>query len=422
MSSTKKGTAIQISACRICGNSNLIRVVDLGQQWLTGAFPKEVNAESITKGPLALVKCHSESSQVCGLLQLEHNYCLEELYGENYGYRSGLNKQMVQHLQEKISKITSICNLKQGDLVIDIGANDGTSLGFYPDNLDLVGIDPTASKFKQHYKSHINIIADFFSSEKVRQYNETKKAKVITSFSMLYDLEEPLKFAKEIHDVLDPDDGIWCFEQSYMPSMIDQMAFDTICHEHLEYYGLQQIEWMLENANLKIIDVEFNDVNGGSFSVIASNKQSHRTPNLPKIQEILQKEMALKLHTLDPYIQFATKIDQICKELKSFVRDEKNKNKRFGALGASTKGNVLLQRCSFSTDQIEAVGEVNPEKYGAYTPGTWIPIIPESKLLADDFDYLIVLPWHFKEFFLNSPAFKKQTLIFPLPKLEIVHL
>jgi NDP-4-keto-2,6-dideoxyhexose 3-C-methyltransferase len=411
----------KISACRMCGNETLERVVDLGEQYLTGVFPTSIEKDELTCGPLHLVKCHGDKKS-CGLLQLEHTYDLDEMYGDNYGYRSGLNTNMVSHLKTKIKSIIEYTNLSDGDLVIDIGSNDGTSLGFYSEGLLLVGIDPTGSKFREYYKPHINLISDFFSANLVSEKFPGKKAKVVTSFSMLYDLEKPLDFARDIASILDPDAGLWVFEQSYMPTMLEKITFDTICHEHLEYYGLKQIMWLTEEAGLKVVDVELNDVNGGSFSVIAALKESSHEPNIINIQRLLDQEINLRLETLEPYIQFSADIDAACSALKEFIASEKNNGKRICGLGASTKGNVLLQYCGFTSDDIELIGEVNPDKFGSLTPGSWIKIESESEVLASNPDYLLVLPWHFKEFFLKNPAFKGQQLIFPLPKLEIVNL
>ena len=205
-----------------------------------------------------------------------------------------------------------------------------------------------------------------------------------------------------------------------MPTMLEKITFDTICHEHLEYYGLKQIIWLAEESGLKIIDVELNDVNGGSFSVMAALKESSHKQNTTNIQRLLHQETKLGLETLEPYHQFSKDIDAACTALKEFVTSAKNKGKRICGLGASTKGNVLLQYCGFTSGDIELIGEVNPDKFGSLTPGSWIKIESESKVLANNPDYLLVLPWHFKEFFLNNPAFKGQQLVFPLPKLEVV--
>jgi len=253
--------------CRICGNANLVPIADLGVQFLTGVFPKQVE-ENITQGPLRLVKCHGNEN-VCGLLQLEHSYDLGEMYGRNYGYRSGLNPSMVRHLENKVARIVQMVSLHNGDLVVDIGSNDGTTLNAFPPDLRLLGVDPTGDKFRHFYRSHVDLIVDFFSADLVADACTGQKAKVVTSFSMFYDLESPVDFAKDIAKTLAPD-GIWVFEQSYMPLMLEKGAYDTICHEHLEYYGLRQIVWIAECAGLKVIDVEFNDINGGSFSVVAA--------------------------------------------------------------------------------------------------------------------------------------------------------
>lgn len=408
----------RLSKCRMCGNEHLVEVVDLGYQYMTGIFPRDKASRGLTQGPLRLVKCHGTDS--CGLLQLDHSYDLGEMYGDNYGYRSGLNRQMVTHLHAKIARIQAMTNLVAGDLVIDIGANDGTSLSAYRDDLLLVGVDPTGAKFRQYYKKHVQLMPDFFSARLVSDAFPGRKAKVITSFSMLYDLEQPLAFASDIAQILDPTDGIWVFEQSYMPLMLDRLAFDTICHEHLEYYGLKQIMWMLDRVGLKVVDVELNDVNGGSFSVVAAGRESNRSVEADKIAALLKDEQTRGLDQLHPYEHFNRQTKKICSELIHLVRTAKTEGKKVGALGASTKGNVLLQYCGFTDQDIEVVGEVNPDKFGAFTPGTGIPIEDEKAVLGRPYDYLIVLPWHFKEFFLQNKAFTGQHLLFPLPRIEVI--
>lgn len=407
----------KVNQCRICGNKELIQVLDLGEQMLTGVFPKQLN-EKVTVGPLRLVKCHSETGHNhCGLLQLEHSYDLAEMYGNNYGYRSGLNKSMVEHLHSKVRKILSMVTLHQGDVVIDIGSNDSTTLQAYPIGPTLVGIDPTGVKFHTYYPEHIALIPDFFSADLFKQRFPNKKAKVVTSFSMFYDLEDPMAFMQQVYDVLD-DDGIWVFEQSYMPTMLAMNSYDTVCHEHLEYYALRQIKWMADKVGFIIIDVEFNNVNGGSFSVMVTKQQSQRASST-QVQKILDKEAADGLDTLTPYHQFAQRVSALKNELINLINTQKAVGKTFSVLGASTKGNVILQYCKLTSDQIDFVGEVNPEKYGCYTPGTWIPIIEEQKLLAKNPDYLIVLPWHFRSYFEKQEKYNKCKLLFPLPKIEV---
>jgi len=237
---------------------------------------------------------------------------------------------------------------------------------------------------------------------------------------MLYDLEQPLAFANDIIQILEPIEGIWVFEQSYMPLMLDRLAFDTVCHEHLEYYGLKQIVWMLKRVGMKVVDVELNDVNGGSFSVVAASHASKRKVETDKIEALLLEEKVRSLDEVQPYLHFDQQTNKICSELIQFVKTAKSEGKKVAALGASTKGNVLLQYCGFTDQDIEVVGEVNPDKFGAYTPGTGIPIVDEKAVLASSYDYLIVLPWHFKDFFIHNKAFIGQNLLFPLPRIEVI--
>lgn len=402
--------------CRICQNTNLIEVVNLGTQSLTGVFPKH-KKDFVTRGQLRIVKCLGDDC--CGLVQLADSYDLNEMYGENYGYRSGLNDSMVRHLNAKVAKILSIAKLQDGDLVIDIGSNDSTTLKAYPDTYSLVGIDPSGLKFKEYYPTHVELIPDFFSAALVKEKVGDKKAKVITSFSMFYDLEEPQMFMQEIEGVLD-DEGIWIFEQSYMPIMLEKNSYDTVCQEHLEYYALKQIKWMCDHVGLKIIDVEFNDVNGGSFSITVAKKSSSFPENIKLITEILDHEKAMGLDTLKPWEEFVVRMEQTKEELLSFLTRCKQEGKKVLGLGASTKGNVILQYCNITEELLSVVGEVNSDKFGCFTPGTLLPIVSETDVINVNPDYLLVLPWHFREFFVSNPKFKGMKLVFPLPNLEIV--
>ena len=409
----------RIEKCRICGNTELIPVVDLGEQCLTGVFPRGESAASITKGPLRLVKCQG-GVHVCGLLQLEHSYDLGEMYGMNYGYRSGLNPSMVRHLNSLVERIRNTVDLRAGDLVVDIGSNDATTLSAYPKDLLLVGIDPIGEKFRHFYGTHLNLIPEFFAAGLLGQHFPRRKAKVVTSIAMFYDLENPVDFARDVASILDPENGIWVFEQSYMPLMLERNAYDTICHEHLEYYGLKQIVWLAERAGLRIVDVELNDVNGGSFSVIAVHRNSWRADNNGVVERALATEEASGTSGLAPYREFSNRVEHSRRSLQDLVGGIRADGKRLCGWGASTKGNVLLQYCGFGPQDISVIGDVNPDKFGAFTPCTRIPIEDEIKVLASSPDYLLVLPWHFRDFFVHHPPLKGRRLVFPLPQLEIV--
>ena len=401
-----------IHCCRVCGSARLELVLDLGEQMLTGVFLRTRDAQ-VTTGPLRLVKCMADDG--CGLLQLANSYDLCEMYGDNYGYRSGLNPSMVRHLGEKVARIRKTVSLRPGDLVIDVGSNDGTTLGAYPESIgvDLLGIDPTATKFRQYYRSDVDLHADFFTAATLRKVRPGKQVRVLTSFSMFYDLESPMAFMQDVHDVL-ADDGVWVFEQSYMPAMLDALSYDTVCHEHLEYYALKQVKWMADRVGFTILDIEFNDVNGGSFSVTAA-KSASGMPESLDVARILAEERERGLDTLAPFQDFARRTAQSRDGLRAFLAEAKAQGKSVAALGASTKGNVLLQYCNITTDDIAEVGEVNPDKFGALTPGTFLPIQVESEVLAHCHDYYLVLPWHLRAYFLMNPQYMGRTLLFPLP-------
>lgn len=407
----------KIEKCRVCGNEHYYTVLDLGDQYLSGIFPKFVNND-MYRGPLKLVKC-DESVGGCGHVQLEHTFDLSTMYGEEYGYRSGLNASMVKHLQEKYEKIVNFLNLQKRDLVIDIAGNDGTFLGFFSPELKLVSIDPTSKKFSKYFKNHVDYIADFFTEKTYKKYFGEQKAKLVTSFSMFYDLEDPCQFAKEVNAILDSEEGIWVLEQSYMPEMLRVNSFDTVCHEHLSYYGMRQIKYIMDQAGLKILDFEFNDVNGGSISIVVANKNSKHEEATQMLNDLIQEELDLKLDTAEPWNDFSSRIEDCRVKFWELINQCKNDGLKIAALGASTKGNVTLQTWGVSFDDIKVVGDVNPDKDGSFTPGTWIPIRNEN-VVIDEYDVFVILPWHFKNFFINNPKFKDKKLLFPLPNAEIV--
>lgn len=405
----------KIDACRICRLRLLESVVDLGWQAYSGIFPREYTPDELPGGRLNLVRCSSPNG--CGLVQLEQSFEPTLMYGNNYGYRSGLNQSMVRHLEYRVRDLESRVKFEPGDVVIDIGSNDGTTLSFFSDSLTRIGIDPTSGKYRSFYPSGAIVSANFFSSELAMNLSGGRLAKVITSVAMMYDLEDPGSFVKEILNVLSVD-GIWMFEQSYLPLMLEHMAYDTICHEHIEYYGLRQIDWLLDQSGLEVIDVELNDINGGSFAVIAARKGVY--PISENVSRVRESEKNFWTSVGRVLFDFAANTRSRASELRSFVYEQLSLGKTFAALGASTKGNILLHYSGLTSDAISVIGEVNPDKYGCFTPGTWIPIISEDEALEKNFDYYLVLPWHFKDFFLKSPKFQTKTLVFPLPSLEII--
>jgi hypothetical protein len=407
----------EIDHCRISGSRNLVSVLNLGTQVLTGIFPK-TTSEQITAGPLELVWCPDS-----GLLQLRHSYDASEMYGANYGYRSGLNQSMVQHLTEKVRQLERLVPVSSGDVVLDIGSNDATTLKSYANSgVRRIGIDPTGQKFSQYYGDGLTLVPDFFSAEAYRSV-EKQKAKIVTSIAMFYDLDAPVEFARQVESVLD-DDGIWHFEQSYMPSMLRMNSYDTICHEHLEYYSITVVRRILADAGFKIVDVVMNAVNGGSFAVTAAKASNAKVkPNAAVVNWLLEQEDRMGLETPRPYREFEERVFRHRGDLVRLIRTLNADGKKVFGYGASTKGNVLLQFCGFGPDDIQAIAEVNPDKFGSFTPGTHIPILSEQEVRAAKPDYLLVLPWHFKDGILRRERdylADGGKMIFPFPEIEIV--
>jgi hypothetical protein len=404
----------EITKCRISGSTHLIPVLSLGTQYLTGVFPKSFDAP-LSQGPLDLVWCPDS-----GLLQMKQSYAPTEMYGANYGYRSGLNASMVRHLQQKAARLEQLARLSADDVVLDIGSNDATLLKAYSPAARRIGIDPTGDKFKDYY-GDIRLVPDFFSAATFREAS-TQPAKIITAIAMFYDLERPLEFLRDVEEVLAAD-GVFHFEQSYMPSMLRTNSYDSICHEHLEFYSFKIVKQMLEDSGLRVIDVQMNDINGGSFAVTACKTGAAYHSNAPVIEWLLHQEDAMGLDTPRPYREFETRVFQHRRDLRALVNALVADGKTIAGYGASTKGNVLLQFCGFTAKEIPFIAEVNDDKVGAFTPGTRIPIVSETYARGRAPDYFLVLPWHFKHgiierektYLANGGKF-----IFPLPEITIV--
>ncbi len=388
----------------------------MGEQALTGVFPASPE-ERISQGPLELMWCSS-----CTLLQLAHSYEPTEMYGANYGYRSGLNRSMSQHLTRKARGLQALVELVPNDVVLDIGSNDGTLLAAYSTSpLRRIGIDPTAERFSSYYPPGAEIVADFFSASSFHAASDAP-ARIITSIAMFYDLENPVDFALDVRECLAPD-GVWHFEQSYMPSMLRSTAYDTVCHEHLEYYSLATVHRILQEAELELIDVRFNRVNGGSFGVTAGHRGSPITPHRVLIDWFVAQEDRMGLHTPGPFRRFEERVFQHRTDLTELIRSIRAEGASVMGYGASTKGNVLLQFCGLSPSDIEAIAEINQDKLGHFTPGTGIPIISEEEMRQRNPEYLVVFPWHFRDGIVEREEEylrKGGRLIFPLPEIEIV--
>ena len=407
---------MKLQHCRICKHEHLSTVISLGNQKITSIF-KKYGEHEIESYPVNLCMCEQ-----CGLVQLEETTPPDDMYKtNNYGYLSSISNTMRTHLKAYNDEILEKIPLKEGDVVVDIGSNDATFLHYYDDNLRRVGVDPTGNQFRKFYHD-LELIPDYFTRENVIGNLGNLTCKVVTSICMFYDLPDPVQFAKDIHDMLD-DEGIWTCEQSYLPEMLKTNSLDTICHEHLEYYALTQIVDIANRANLKIIDVKFNSSNGGSFRIYFAKQTSTQFEECTSlIDEILAEENRHHIKDKQTYIDFVKKCDGELRKLTDMIACINENGKKAYIYGASTKGNCILQYCNITEDKVKYAVERNPEKIGLST-NTGIEIIDEETMRRAKPDYLIVLPWHFKnEIIRREEEYldKGGQLIFYFPTFEIV--
>ena len=414
-------------SCRICGSKNLTSILNLGDQYFANYSPKSNDVVPFEeKIPLELVRCDkSIDPKSCGLVQLRHTTPPNLMY-DRYFYRSGINQTMINNLNEIAQQAISKIKLNPNDIIIDIGCNDGTLLQNYKElPVRSIGFDPAKNMAQFSKQTGATIITEFFSAEEfIKNYGD-EKAKIITSIAMFYDLENPNKFVDDISKILHPD-GIWVLELSYLPLMLSQNAFDTIVHEHLEYYHLDALEFLLSKFDLKVGDIQLNDINGGSFRVVVQHKEkSFDNNSLEHITELREKEKNLNLHTAQPLDDFIKKINDEKDKLVTFIKNEVLAGKTVHCYGASTKGNTLLQFYNLDKKLIQFIADRNPDKWGRRTIGTDISIISEEESHSMNPDYFLILPWHFiKEFKERETNYLKNggKLIVPLPQFKIIQV
>jgi len=400
--------------CRICKNPNLIDVINIGNQVITSRFPLYGDF-STPSTPIILCLCKN-----CSLVQLKYSTNASELYEYEYGYRSSISNTMRDHLKSYKEEIISKVVVNEGDVVVDIGSNDSTMLQYYDKSLKRIGVDPTGKQFKQFY-GDVELIPTYFTYDNFREIYNDLKPKIISSISMFYDLPDPVQFAKDIYNILD-DNGIWTCEQSYIITMLRRNSIDTICHEHLEYYSLTAVKCIADLANFKIIDVKFNECNGGSFRIYFAKKMCKYYDEATElINKIIDDEFNIGIKDPCLYEKFMTNCDNEILKLNKFINTVNTSGQKINIYGASTKGNCLLQYANIDESKIKYAVERNLNKVGKMT-STGIGIISEETMRANPPDYLLVLPWHFRdEIIKREDAFLERggQLIFPFPHFEI---
>ena len=405
--------------CRNCKNKRFNKIIKIGNQPISSStLKKKIN---LKKYPLDLYKCNK-----CDLIQLSKVAPSNQMYGESYGYWTGLSKLMINHMKKKVKWLIKTNKLNKNSSVLDIGCSDPTFLNLLNQTkkkLNLFAIDPSSEKFRATFeKNRINLIVDYFSKKKIEKYQEAnhltkKKFSLITSFAMFYDIDNPNQFCKDINSLLSKK-GIWIVEFSYFPLLLRNLTFDQINHEHVTYYTLTTFNKILKKNGLEILDVNFNEINGGSAEVVVAKKNMHKKNNLKKIQDIFVQEKKINDNS---YQKFGTRLQNIKKVINNFL--ENNKSKKIIGYGAATKGNIILNYCNIKNKSIKFISDGNKRKWGRYTPGSNIRIISKEKMRKIKPDYLFVLIWSFRsEVIRQEKAYLMRggKLIIPLPIFHII--
>ena len=389
------------NTCRVC-DGRFDPVLSLGEQYVSNfLLPEQPDG---VKAPLELVLCKR-----CTLLQLRHTVPGDAMY-QNYWYRSGTNQTMRNALADIANTSERLMNLRAGEAVLDIGCNDGTLLASYETKgIFRIGFDPAANLAASARKVADRVVSGFFEAEEFDRDPDlnTCRPKIVTSIAMFYDLEDPNQFVSDIKSVMHPD-GVWVVQMSYLPLMLKQHDFGNICHEHLEYYSLESLEYLLKLHDFVVSDAQLNDVNGGSIRVFIQNRGPARTSlgdaayrrlAADRVSAMRAQEAKMGLGEPRTYLEFATWVERIKDDVSRFIGERVHSGKKVAVYGASTKGNVMLQYFGLDHDMITAASERNPDKWGKVTVGTRIPIVSEEEARTAKPDYFLVLPWHFVEEF-----------------------
>lgn len=396
----------KIKFCRLCENKKLKQIYNFGNHFVSNF----VNKASINKGikaPLNLVYCNK-----CKLLQLEHSAPQEIMYKKFYWYKSGITKTMRDGLKELYQDIKKNCNIKPGDVILDIGANDGTLLKYFKkDKIITIGCEPANNLKNELKKNCHHVINDFWHTKHMKKIPaEHRKLKVVSAIGMFYDLEDPSKFIKHAADALD-DDGIFVAQLMCSHSMFKTNDLGNICHEHLEYYSYNSLKYLFEKNGLKIFKMSENKINGGSYRIYCKK-------NLKK--SIKYKEQA----GYREIIKFIRRVKKNKQNTVKFIQNSLKLGKKIFLYGASTKGNTLLQYYGLTNKEIPYAAERTKTKWGKYTVGSGIKILSEKDARKLKPDYFFVMPYGFiNEFIKREQKWLKTggKFILPYPKFKILN-
>jgi C-methyltransferase C-terminal domain/Putative zinc binding domain/Methyltransferase domain len=417
-----------IERCKICGSSALTDVIHIPPQYLSPTFTRDNATEgelAKLRVPLTMTLCdRARNAQGCGLLQLREEVDPDLLY-RRYFYRSATSETMRTDLKAVIADICGRVALRAGDIVVDIGANDGTTLAFYPSHLRRVGFEPAQNIDWSGVDKGITIINDYFSAAPFHQHFGDAKAKAIGCNAMFYDLSNPNSFTCDVKAIL-ASGGIWCIQLSYLPLMLTNMNFYDICHEHLSYYSLEALQALMARNGLMVIDASTNGVNGGSLRAFVThddNRGAITDAGKRNLADLAAREAELKVQGAQTYRDYFAKIQELSRLVTQYMQRERANNGQVFGLGASTKGNVLLQLFGITKEMMPYISERNPEKVGLRTLGTDFELISEERARSLHPSSMLVLPWYFKtEIVKREQDYLDQggKLLFPMPYAHVV--
>lgn len=423
ITNSNEETYKEIRKCRVCGCPQLTDVIFLDPQFLSPTFVEsnEDNALAKIKVPLTLTLCDkNKDSNACGLLQLKETTNPDLLYS-NYFYRSSANSTMRRDLHDVVEDVMNHVELSDNDIVVDIGSNDGTMISYYPDNLTRIGVEPAKNINWDHLDPSIKVVNAFFTKDALQPALNGKKVKAFTCCAMFYDLDDPNTFVADVKELLHPE-GVWCIQLSYLVLMLENMNFYDICHEHLEYYSINTLNALMKRHGLKIFNASTNAVNGGSARVYIT----HATSNIEtgdNVKKLLEKEQSMNLFDAETYKDFYKEIQKLKGSVSKYLEKKLDNRERIIGLGASTKGNILLQLFGIDKSVMPYISDINPDKIGLKTLGSDMELITDEQANEMNPSCKLVLPWYFKEEIVKreKPYLDEGgELLFPMPYAHII--
>lgn len=404
-------TIFQERPCRVCGSA-LDSILDLGQLHPSGFLAKE--EEPLPKVPFDLCVCGE-----CRLVQLRHTV-EPDLMFRKYWYLSGINETMRAELLNIVAEAIKRVPIGPNDYVMDIGANDGTLLSYYPTDVMSVAFEPAQNLNEQLHQFADMVVADYFPRGLSQLDDLVGRVKIITSIACFYDLDEPISFVAAIKSILHKD-GVWIVQFQDWDQMQAANAFDNITPEHLVYYSLASFERLIEPLGLEVFDADVRKINGGSYRLYVGH--TGRRPESLHVEGLRHLESGCE--DWDTFTKFAWRCEEVRRQLMGTLEAYTSRQLLIDVYGASTKFNTLAQWCGIDHTIVKCAWERSPDKVGLRTPGTNIPIVSEDFGRRYPPQALLVGIWQFREAIMKRELEylrQRGQLIFPLPDVDIVSL